>query len=178
MIRMRHKKAVFVVIALVVVFLGYTLFSIFAPPHTLAQSDYKNRGVAYEQVEFTNGHMSSTYKLTGKAPNIPIGTSSSFAVGVSIQKTRQILSSPYTDSSFYINNATLRFPDGTSSTSFQVHQVNQTMIELVFNSQTYVKSGNITMQMYISFTPAWDISIYHIPSQNQIVTVDIPLEVI
>lgn len=176
MIMMLHKKAAFALIAIVVIFSGYSLYSVFGPSHTLAQSDYPTKGVAYGQVKFTNGAMSSTYNLTAGAPDGPTGTFSSFAVTLTIKKTGQVLSGPYTDSSFYINNVTLRFPDGTSSTSFHVSQ-NQTLVEVVFNSQTYVKSGNITMQMYISFTPTWDVSIYPIPSQRQIVTIGIPLEV-
>lgn len=172
---MKHKKAICALIA-VVVFSGYSLFSIFGPFHTLAQSDYKDRGVAYSQVEFTNGNMSATYNFSAKAPNVPIPASTSFAVSVSIQKTGQVLSGPYTSSSFYVNNATLRFPDGTSSTSFQVFQ-NKTLTEITFNLQTYVESGNITMQMYVSFTPTWNIWIYPIPSQEQTVTIGIPLEV-
>lgn len=173
---MKHKIAVFVAIVIVVALTGYSLFSVFGPFHTLAQSNYPTRGVAYGQVKFTNGAMSSTYNLSAGAPDGPTGSSSVFAVTLSIKKTGQDLSGPYTNSSFYINNATLRFPDGTSSTSFQVSQ-NQTLVEIVFNTQTYSGSGNITMQMYVSFTPTWNIWIYPIPSQEQTVTIGIPLEV-
>lgn len=97
---MKHKIAVFVTIAIVVAFSGYSLFSVLGPSHTLAQSGYLTRGVAYEQLKFTNGAMSSTYNLSAGASDGPIGSSSVFAVTLSIKKTGQDMSGPYTNSSF------------------------------------------------------------------------------
>lgn len=173
---MKHKIIIGIAVAIVVAFVGYSIFSVLVQPQTLLQSNYEHQGIDHEWVNFTYDGMNSTYKLTAMPP-APIGVARDFAVSVYIQKTGQNLTGHYSDSSFYVNRATLKFPDGTSSTSFTLITVNKTLDDLMFNRLGYGVPGNITLQMKILFEPVWDLGIYHISSSVRTVTINIPVEI-
>ena len=162
------------VLALLFVFIGYSVTSVVFSPYTLPVEKLKPTGSTVENVTFNYSGMSSTYSLKLIAPDDPIVASVSFAVTVEIQKLEQSVKAPYSSSSISISKGEIAFPSG-ENVSYSSITTNSGSLLIVFNGLTASNYGNITLVLDLVIVPSWNVWIYHFSSSARSVSLDVPM---